>query len=1015
MVRTRTRRRYGVATLVACAIFIFGSISWAGTTGQISGTVRDAKTGEPIGLASITIPDLKRGAVTDAQGNYFILNLPPGRYTVRVTLLGFVPQVREGVDVIPDFVTTIDWSMESTVLKDVAEVTVRAARPLIQRDVTGTTKFIEGEDLRNQPLRGYKDAVAQQSGVVNFQARLDGPQIGANEATNGSTLIIRGGRPNEVAYFVDGFSQQDPLTGFSTTAINNDAISEIVVLSGGFNAEYGRINSGVVNVVTREGSERYFGSLEGMTDNLAGSWIKAPSRDNNLYALTLGGPLLPSLRQVTFFLSGERRFNRDRNPSSFTDEVAYAPQGSISSDYFEEGVLPSNSSSAWSTVGKLSFKPSPLQTLKLGGTFNTDKWQQYLNSYRFNLSHAPRYEDKNRSIYTTWNHTLNDRSFYELRANYFLTERARGDGVHFDDLLGYARPAGNPAYDSNEALFWYGDDNPSGAHVFDDFLHRKSSYYGLAANYSNQMTRSFQLKVGGDFQRHTLRYYDHYFPTTLYAEANGAYDAGEPYTDVNGNGVHDASEPFIDTNIDNERDADHYGYDALGNELDDGDTFTDVNGNGSYDAGEPFDDKNGNLIYDDPLDGPKHPKVASLYAQGKYERLGLVLNAGLRWDYLTPSTGALRSETVPLDPDDLNDSRLQERDLEESKVYQRLSPRLGVGFPISDNTQLHVNYGKFFQQPNLQDLYVSYAFLEHKIRTGGYFVGFGNPNLKPEQTTAYELGITNTPSSRSRIQATVYYKDVKDLVEITNIRSSPNAFSSYRNRDFATIKGLDLAYTLRRVGLVAFNASYSLSWANGTGSLSQTQRNLAWYGEETPKMASPLAFDQRHKLSANLDFRYGKGQGPLVKGNRLLENAGINILANAASGTPYTPTIVYNEVTLAALASEPEAPVNARYGPWTFQVDAKLSKSIGIGRQNLDLYIWALNIFNRDNVHTVYTSSGSALSTNWLNTPEGQAFIETNATTYGEAGAIERYQLAERSPLLHGVPRMVRFGAKLSF
>lgn len=150
-------------------------------------------------------------------------------------------------------------------------------------------------------------------------------------------------------------------------------------------------------------------------------------------------------------------------------------------------------------------------------------------------------------------------------------------------------------------------------------------------------------------------------------------------------------------------------------------------------------------------------------------------------------------------------------------------------------------------------------------------------------------------------------------------------------------------------------------------------------------------------------------------GNRIFENAGLNILANAASGTPYTPTKVYNEVTLANTASEPNGPVDARYGPWTFQVDAKLSKSIGIGRQNLDLYIWALNLFNRDNVYTVYTSSGSALTTNWLETSDGQTFIDTNSTTYGTEGAVERYRLAERSPLLHGVPRMVRFGAKLSF
>lgn len=989
MVRPRTLLYLGVATLLVVGAIFVAPDARAGTTGQISGSVRDAKTGEPIGLASVTIPDLKRGAVTDASGNYFILNLPPGKYTVRIALLGYVPQAREGVEVIPDFVTRTDWSLESTVLKDVAEVVVRAERPLIQKDVTGTTKFLAGEDIRNQPLRGYKDAVAQQSGVVNFQARLDNPQLNGQESMNGSTLIIRGGRPNEVAYYVDGFSQQDPLTGFSTTAINNDAVEEIVVQSGGFNAEYGRINSGVVNVVTREGADRYFGSIEGITDNLAGSWIKAPSRDNNTYAVSLGGPLAPSLKQINFFLSGERRYNRDRNPSWMTDRVAHASQGAISTDYFEEGILPSNHSSTWASVGKLSFKPSPLHTLRIGGTFNTDDWQQYLNSYRFNLRHAPRYEDRNYSVYSTWNHSLSDRAYYEVKGNYFLTERKRGDGVHFDDLRGYARTI-NPDYVQSEALFWYGDDNPEGAHVFDDFLHRKSSYYGVAANYANQLSRAFQLKVGGDYQRHTLRYYNHYFPTQLYTESGA---------------------------LDNVRDVDRYGYDALGNELDEGETFVDANANGSYDAGETFNDSNGNGIYDSPLDTPKHPKVASLYAQGKYERLGLVLNMGLRWDYLTPSTEALKSETLPLDPDDTGtDTRLQETDLQESKVYQRLSPRLGVGFPISDQTLLHVNYGKFFQQPNLQDLYVSYAFLEHKIRTGGYFVGFGNPNLKPEQTTAYELGMQHTPNDRSRIEASAYYKDVKDLVEITNIPSSPNAFSSYRNRDFATIKGLDISYMLRRTGLVAFNASYSLSWARGTGSLSQSHRNIAWTASETPKMTSPLAFDQRHKLSANLDFRYDKGEGPLWKGNRILENAGLNVLVNAASGTPYTPSLVYNEVTLAASANQPDGPVNARYGPWTFQVDAKLNKTIGFGRQNLDLYIWVLNLFNRDNVYTVYTSTGSALTTNWLQTSDGQDFIEQNAVTYGSReAAIERYQLAERTPLFHGVPRMVRFGARLSF
>ena len=981
MTRLRARRRLGVATvlIVGCALFFSTGTARAGTAGGITGTIRDAATGEPIGLATVTIPELKRGATTDTQGNYFIVNLPAGKYTVRVALLGYIPQVREGVVVFPDFNAKADFNMTSTVLKDVAEVEVKGERPLIQKDVTTTTKFLSGDEIKNQPLRGYQEAVAQQAGVVSFNLNNLNQVSAGTEIQNSNTLLIRGGRPNEVAYYVDGFSQQDPLTGFSTTSIANDAIDEVVVQSGGFNAEYGRINSGIVNVVTREGGDRYSGSFEGQI----GDYLDRRG-DNTILAAALGGPITPSMKNLTFFLSGEHRNIDDRKPSFITEELFLPSQPGV----FEDGVLPVNNSESWATAGKMAYKLSPTKTVRVGGTYNKDDWRQFLSSYRFNLPHSPRYRDENWSAFGSWNHTLSNRSFYEVRANMFSTERLRGDGVYFDDLRAYARPDGNPSFD-DLALYWDGD-NPSTAvdesHVRDELLHRKSSYYGFAANYTNQVSQKMQLKMGGDFQRHTLRYFDHYTPTQAYDE-NG--------------------------NPDNVVDVDHYGYDALGNELDQGDTFTDVNGNGSHDPGEPFNDVNGNGIYDNPLDVAKHPKVASAYLQGKYEQLGLVVNAGLRWDYLTPSTHALKSESFPLGPefgDSLNDpNALGSQDLEDSKVYQRLSPRFGIGFPITDQTLLHVNYGKFFQQPNLQDLYASYTFLEYKINNGGYFVGFGNPNLKPEETTAYELGIQHTPSDRSRIDATIYYKDVKDLVEIVTIRSSPNAFSSYRNTDFATIKGLDLAYTMRRTGHVSMNAAYSLSWARGTGSISQSQRTIAWTAQEPPKIATPLSFDQRHRFTLNFDYRLGSEEGPTLGGSKWLENSGINVLFNAASGTPYTPTKVYNAVTLGAVFPTPTGEINSQYGPWTATVDLKASKAFGLGRsQSLEAYVLVKNIANRKNVYAVYTATGSAETTNYLNTDAGQRAFSTPEEQ-------QLFRAAELNPDYFGNPRQVRFGAKLSF
>jgi len=297
------------------------------------------------------------------------------------------------------------------------------------------------------------------------------------------------------------------------------------------------------------------------------------------------------------------------------------------------------------------------------------------------------------------------------------------------------------------------------------------------------------------------------------------------------------------------------------------------------------------------------------------------------------------------------------------------------------------------------------------VSTGGYFVGFGNPNLKPEQTTAYEVGVARQMGNNVRIDATAYYKDVKDLVEITNIPSRPQSFSSYRNRDFATIKGLDVGMAMRPINHFSGSLNYSLSYAAGTGSVSNTQRNIAWTSSEIPRQTAPLDFDQRHRLSVNLDWRLGNAEGPAWNGHKILNNFGINALFNVASGTPYTPTEVFNEVTLAAVSTTPAGPLNSRYGPWTKSLDLKATKGFGAGGMQWEAFVWALNVFDTRNSVAVYTSTGLSNTTNWLNTDEGQAFVASTQNKNGE----ELYQLAQNDPTLFSNPRTVRFGIRISF
>ncbi|MDE2722655.1 MAG: TonB-dependent receptor, partial [Gemmatimonadota bacterium] len=315
----------------------------------------------------------------------------------------------------------------------------------------------------------------------------------------------------------------------------------------------------------------------------------------------------------------------------------------------------------------------------------------------------------------------------------------------------------------------------------------------------------------------------------------------------------------------------------------------------------------------------------------------------------------------------------------------------------------------------LEDLYVGLDYLEYKVPLGGYYYAFGNPNLRPEKTTAYEVGVVQQLGGHASVDVTAYYKAVENLVQVSTIPSDPTAFSSFRNNDYGTIKGLDFGLLMRRIGRTTARLSYSLAYATGTGSTPQTQRRIAWGFQpgvtEPPKSTSPLDFDQRHKISASIDYRFVDKDGPRFLGGQPLSNAGINVLFEAGSGFPYTPTFTFNEVTTGASASRPSGPVNSSYGPWTFRTDVKANKRFKIIGLQGDIYVWVLNLLNRANATSpVYSSTGSPMTSGWLNTDEGRKFVER----FGQLGE-DKYKHKEKSPFNFGTPRQVRFGLALSF
>lgn len=955
---------------VLLAMLLFAAVvATAGTTGKISGVVTDKETGEPLPGVAVSIVGMTIGSLTDVDGNYDILNVPVGDYSLKAQLVGYNSVEATDLAVHVDLTTTYDFQLVSLAVESGKVITVRAERPLIIQDQTASLEVVTKDEIQQMPTRGYQDIVGLNAGVVAFRenAGIRTRGAGVKELTNEPQMNIRGGRSSDVAYYVDGFSQQDPLTGISTTAINNNAIEEIQITTGGFNAEYGKVSAGVINVTTKEGEKNYHGNVEGITDNFHGE-----SYDYNTYAVDFSGPLTPSYHKVSFYVSGERRWQRDRSPRATAD-----------------GILPHNERDGWTWQGKLRWDVHPQANIRVGVLGSLDKWQEYRRSYIFDANHMPRYEDRNNSGYVKLTHTLSKKTFYNLSVNYFQTERYRGDGVHFKDLFSYGGKEGYNLRFDDTRLFrpWDIDTTElDEAYTYSDYLHRNSSYVGVRWDMTSQLDAHNEVQFGGEYQRHTLRYYRHLFPAEkIFYEWRYNEDRTDSTWVLN---------PTAWLDVDN------YGYNREGGQNELNDTWN----------------------------AAKHPYEIAAYFQDKFDWQGLIVNAGIRFDFFDANTLRLRNEYYPLDPERTDTLKnptkeqvtqsqlLTEADLEDSKPETQLSPRIGVAYPVSDKTHFRLSYGKFFQRPELQYLYVSYNYLEYMTLTAPYYYPVGNPNLKPEETTAYEVGVTHRLGENTRLDVTAYYKDVKNLTEVLRLPSQPKGYPTYRNRDFGTIKGIETNLKMRRTRNVSLDLSYTFSIANGTGSFATSQRNIAWVDSERPVRVAPLDFDQRHKFTGIVDIRAGQHEGPKMGDIFPLENTGLNVVFNFASGTPYTPAKVYDEVTLASVSSTPASSINSRYGPWTYRVDLKLNREFKLYDLSFDAYLWVLNVFNRENVLTVFEGTGKPNTTGWLDTEPGQKFIQdySEPNDLGFTGE-QLYELAQNTPLNYDIPRLIRFGLRLSF
>ncbi|MCK4453133.1 carboxypeptidase-like regulatory domain-containing protein, partial [candidate division WOR-3 bacterium] len=222
-------------------LFLFG-----GTVGKISGRVMDVEINEPLCGVDVFIPAFGIGGATDEDGYFFILNVPPGKHDIESSIIGYRSEIKKDVEVFVDRTTYLNYKLKPTIIEIEEPVIVIAKKPVIEIDMTSKEARITRRDLDIMPVEKPVDLIALQGGVTTDAA---------------GNLHIRGGRTGELAYYIDGIEVSNPLLG-NAPALNKNLISEMSFLSGTFNAEYGNVMSGVVNIITPEGGRKLSTHLE---------------------------------------------------------------------------------------------------------------------------------------------------------------------------------------------------------------------------------------------------------------------------------------------------------------------------------------------------------------------------------------------------------------------------------------------------------------------------------------------------------------------------------------------------------------------------------------------------------------------------------------------------------------------------------------------------------------------------------------------------------------------------------
>ena len=842
-------------------LLILITSSHAGTTGKLVGNITDATTGEGLPGVNVIVENTTFGAATDLDGNYIIIGIPPGKYTIVASYISYRDMRVTDVEINIDKTRHVDIELQQAALELDEEIVIVAERPLFKKDLTSTESSVGKDVIETLPVENLDDVVNLQAGVVEGH--------------------FRGGRIGEVMYMVNGIPINDVYSGEAAINVENNAIQELNVISGTFNAEYGQAMSGVVNVVTKDGPAKYEMSLS----TYGGSYLT--SHDNifwnpditPVYNLqgTLGGPVPLLGNKLSFFASG--RYNYDTGFIYAKDVFAptdHSPDFNLvevpeERDFMAKGRMyqfseetaaqlikdadevAMNDSKQYSGNLKITFKPINTDKINYEVMYQNRDWHEYDHQFRLNPDGSYNFKQWSAINTLSWNHIFSANTFMDAAVNYLYTDFKQ---YVYDDLFDsryvvkeWLQDAGENAFATGGQQMWH-------------FM-RNTRTLLAKIDMTSQVTFNHLFKLGLEMKQHRL--WMHEFEVIPQTESRIA-----PITSFQNN---------------------------------------------KY---------------------KHHPIELAAYLQDKMEYEDLVINAGVRFDYFDPDGEIPNNFENPDGPD---------RD--KAEISYKISPRLGIAYPISATGAIHVSYGHFFQAPNFLYLYTNPEFdidpLQSSVSDPPQSTKniIGNANLKPQQTTIYELGIQQQIGDLYGISLTVFFKDLRNLIG-TKIYYTQEGFqyARYFNRDYGFIRGTTLDFEKRYSQGFALNLDYTYQIAKGNASDPNTAFLDEQAGKQTVTQFVPLNWDRRHQIN-----------GALRLGNP--NNFVVSVIGRYGTGMPYNPSQRINQPDIE----------NGGRKPDLINVDLYLIKKLMWRDLSYSVFVKIYNLFDRLNEQDVFGDTGRATYT----------------------------------------------------